>query len=326
MNAVKSPEVHRVVSCVKVTDDALALQAKVSRRNSEIDKFLGDSFLRGPSSIDLGRNDLAIERHSVGEGERPEKYSDCHFIVLWDVHSCHGERAAGPNGQYVPYSRRPGSASLFTAGVIPAVRKFTKMEVIIGAVSPSLFNGIEGEADRRPIGPLNEKLNFKDAGLRMLMSLLITESEAGGPCGRLYADSLVNALAIRLVQLGRLVEPQRNSIDSRLPGHLLRRVLDRMNSEFSTDLSLVTLAAESGYSRAHFLRMFRAATAQTPHEYLLHLRLENALRMINEQSTSPLIDIAVACGFSSHTHFTKAFRTKFGVLPSQYRRTLRLEP
>jgi AraC family transcriptional regulator len=309
------------VSCVKEIDDALALQTKVCMRNSEIGKFLGGSFLRGPSSIDLGWNGLAIERHSVEEGERPERYSDCHFIVLWDVHSCHGERATGPNGQYVPYSRRPGSASLFTAGVIPAVRKLTKMEVIIGAVSPSLVNEIEEEADRRPIEPLNEKLNFKDAGLRMLMSLLITESEAGGPFGRLYADSLVNALATRLIQLGRLVRPQQKSVKSRLPGHLLRRVLDRMNSEFSTDLSLATLAAESGYSRAHFVRMFRAATAQTPHEYLLNLRLENALPMLRRRST-PLIDIAVACGFSSHTHFTKAFRTKFGVLPSQYRRTL----
>jgi AraC family transcriptional regulator len=311
------------VSCLKGTDDALAVQAKVCGRDSEIDKFLRGSLLRGPSSIDLGWSGLAIERHSVGEGERPEGYSDNHFIVLWDVHSCHGERAAGTNGRYVPYSRRPGSASLFTAGVIPAVRNFTKMEVIIGAVSPSLVNEIEEEADRRPIEPLNEKLNFRDVGLRMLMSLLITESEAGGPYGRLYADSLVNALATRLVQLGKVIKPLPKSINSRLPRHLLRRVLDRMNSDLSTDLSLATLAAESGYSRAHFLRMFRAATAQTPHQYLLNLRLENALPMLKQRST-PLINIAIACGFSSHTHFTKAFQAKFGVLPSQYRRSLTL--
>jgi len=68
-----------------------------------------------------------------------------------------------------------------------------------------------------------------------------------------------------------------------LPGHILRRVLERMNSEFCKDLSLATLAAESGYCRAHFLRIFRAATTQTPHQYLLSLRLQNAVRLMKER-------------------------------------------
>jgi hypothetical protein len=117
------------------------------------------------------------------------------------------------------------------------------MEVIIGAAKPSLVNRIEEELDRRPIEPLNGKGNFRDVGLRMLMSLLITESEVGGPCGRLYADSLVNALATRFFQLGRAIKPQEEkSTPSRLPSHVLRRVLERMNSEFSTDLGLEILA------------------------------------------------------------------------------------
>jgi AraC family transcriptional regulator len=302
-----------------ITEQPTARQAREFRKSSEIEKFVRGSRLRGPSSIQLGWNGFAIERHSVPEGERPEKSSDHHFIALWEAHSCHGERAA--NGRFIPFSRRPGAVSLFTAGVIGAVRNLSKMEVIVGALSPSLVNGIELELDRRPIEPLHEKLNFQDAGLRMLMSLLITESEAGGPFGRLYADSLAHALANRFVQLGRAITPAERSVKFGLPGHLLRRVLERMNSEFSRDLSLATLAAESGYSRSHFLRMFRDATAQTPHQYLLSLRLENAVRMMKERS-KPLIDIAVACGFSSHTQFTKAFRSKFGVLPSRYRRDL----
>jgi AraC family transcriptional regulator len=94
-----------------------------------------------------------------------------------------------------------------------------------------------------------------------------------------------------------------------------------MKHSFETDLSLDSLAAESGYSRAHFLRMFRAAIRQTPHQYLVSLRLERAIQMMKERSR-PLIDIAIACGFSSHAHFTNVFRSKFGMLPSQYRREL----
>jgi AraC family transcriptional regulator len=253
-------------------------------------------------------------------GERPEKSSDHHFITLWDLYSCHGERP-NPNGRFIPFSRRPGAITLFTAGIIGAIRTFTKMEVMVGAMSPSLIKGIEQELDRHPSESLHDKLNFQDAGLHMLVSLLITESEAGGPHGRLYADSLIHALATKFVHLGRATGDPVKSIKSGLPGHILRRVLERMNCEFSTDLSLATLAAESGYSRAHFLRMFRAAKGQTPHQYLLGLRLEKAVRLLKERST-PLIDVAVACGFSSHTHFTKTFRSRFGALPSHYRRGL----
>lgn len=207
---------------------------------------------------------------------------------------------------------------MFTSGVIGAARNFDEMDVTVGAMSPSLIRGIEQELDRPPNGSLHEKQDFQDNSLRMLMSLLLAESEAGGPCGRLYGESLYHVLASRFVQLGTATPPQ-HAFKFGLPGRLLRRVVERMKSEFAADLSLTTLAAETGYSRAHFLRMFRAATGQTPHQYLLGLRLENAVQMMKNRSLG-LVDVAVACGFSSHTHFTKVFRSRFGVLPSQYRR------
>ena len=286
-------------------------------RSSEIDKFVRGSTLRGRSSIDLQWKGFAVERHHLPAGERPEKHSDHHFIVVWEIPTCNGERAE--KGRFVPYVRRPGAISMFTAGVIGAVRNFNEMEVTVGALSPSLICGIEQELDQRPNGSLREKLNFQDNGLRMLMSLLVAESEAGGPCGRLYSESLYYALGSRFVQLGTAATPPQHAFKFGLPGHLLRRVVERMKSEFATDLSLTTLAAEAGYSRAHFLRMFRAATGQTPHQYLLSLRLENAVQMMNKRSM-PLVDVAVACGFSSHTHFTKMFRSRLGILPSVYLR------
>ena len=285
-------------------------------RSSEIDNLVRCSILRGRSSIDLQWNGFTIERHHVPAGERPERHSEHHFIVLWDIPSCNGERTE--NGRSVPYVMHPGAICMYASGVIGAGRNFNEMEVTVGALSPPLISGIEQELDQRPNGSLREKLNVQDHGLRMLMSLLVAESEAGGPCGRLYGESLYHALASRFVQLGTATPPQ-HAFKFGLPGRLLRRVVERMKSEFATDLSLTTLAAETGYSRAHFLRMFRVATGQTPHQYLLGLRLENAVRMMKNRSMA-LVDVAVACGFSSHTHFMKVFRSRFGLLPSQYRR------
>jgi AraC family transcriptional regulator len=166
------------------------------------------------------------------------------------------------------------------------------------------------------------RIKFQDSAIRRLITLLLEELRGGAPTGKLYADSLALAIGVRYARLAEAGHHrERYSHASALTPVALRRVIERIKQSFETDLTLDSLAAESGYSRAHFLRMFRAATHQTPHQYLLSLRLENAIQMMRERST-PLIDIAVACGFSSHAHFTNVFRSKFGMLPSQYRREL----
>jgi AraC family transcriptional regulator len=149
----------------------------------------------------------------------------------------------------------------------------------------------------------------------------VKESETGGRCGTLYAESLIAAFATRLLYAARLEKLPVKATVSPLPRRQLRRVLERMQADLRANLNLATLAAESGYSRAHFLRTFRAATGQTPHQYLMELRLSKAQALISKTSM-PLIDIAAACGFSSHAHLTTAFRSRFGSSPSTYRRGL----
>jgi AraC-like DNA-binding protein len=96
--------------------------------------------------------------------------------------------------------------------------------------------------------------------------------------------------------LERVLEVPRPSPCGKLQRLLLQRVLDRMKADLATDLDLDTLAAESGYSRSHFLRTFRAAMGCSPHQCLTRLRVEQAKTILREYATS-LIDIALACGF-----------------------------
>src|SRR5262249_41093557 len=117
------------------------------------------------------------------------------------------------------------------------------------------------------------------------------------------------------------LQPPRNGTVSPLPRRLLRRVLERMEAELDSDLTLTMLAAESGYSRFHFSRMFRVATGQAPHRYLLQVPLRKAPSMLANHSL-PLTEIALPWGFSSHAHLSPAFRSRFGLAPSAYRSSL----
>jgi AraC family transcriptional regulator len=291
----------------------------ISRHASpEIADLLCHSILLRPSSVELQWKNFAIERRAILPEEKSEITLRHHFMVLWGG-VAEGE-GAYRGGRFSPYKKFPNTITTVLPGTRPAMRSRSRHEVIVGALHPDFLRGIEEELDTRPNEAFQPLYGTNDPDLRTLLSLLQKESETGGRYGTLYTESLLTALATRLLFAGRLRKPPENPANSPLPRRPLQRVLERMKSDLGESLGLEALAAETGYSRAHFLRMFRAATGQTPHRYLLQLRLEKARALITTGSM-PLIDVATVCGFSNHAHLTTAFRSRFGVTPSAYRRS-----
>jgi len=286
----------------------------------EIGALLGTSTLTSPSSVKLGWNGLAVERRIIHPAEKPELRIDDHFLILWDAHAAEGEIET-KSGTFVRYRKLPNTITTCRPGIRPAVRSAMAHRAVICAIAPRFIHDVELELDPRPIGPIQELYGTDDAVLRDLMIRLAREAATGGTAGSLFAESLSTALATRLLHAARALPPPSIDRTHRLRAQVLRRVLERMEAELDSDLSLVTLAGESGYSRTHFLRMFRGATGATPHRFLLELRLKRAQSMVARREL-PLCDIAGACGFSSHAHFSTAFRARFGVAPSAYRRGL----
>jgi len=302
-------------------EDPIALMdGRTKPESTEISALLNDSILSLPSSVELGWKNFAIERRTSLPGAKPEVTLRHHFLILWDVHAAEGE-IAYRGGRFSPYKKYPNTITTCLPGICPAARRRSKHEVIVGALKPEFLRALEEELDKPPSGTFRGLYGTDDRDLRNLLFLLLKESETGGRCGTLYAESLIVALAMRLLYAARLGKLPANATVSPLPPRLLRRVLERMQADVSANIDLATLAAESGYSRAHFLRTFRAATGQSPHRYLIELRLAKAKSLIASKSI-PLVDIALACGFSSHAHLTTAFRSRFGLSPSAFRRGL----
>lgn len=88
-------------------------------------------------------------------------------------------------------------------------------------------------------------------------------------------------------------------------------------------LTLEDVAHEVGLSVYHTCRLFRRATGTTMWQYRQKLRLRSALEGVRE-SPRPLVDIALECGFSSHSHFTSLFHREFGHTPSTLRARKRI--
>ena len=91
---------------------------------------------------------------------------------------------------------------------------------------------------------------------------------------------------------------------------------------FEQNLSLKQIAGYLNYSPFHLCRIFHKHTGASIHQYLKELRLRTSLEYVT-QANADLTHLALKIGFSSHSHFTEAFRKTFGMPPSSLRQISR---
>jgi len=96
----------------------------------------------------------------------------------------------------------------------------------------------------------------------------------------------------------------------------VRQVRDHLQAHASARVTLDELAAETGLSKFHLLRVFKATTGFTPWQYQAHLRIEAARRML--RAGEPPSQVANACGFVDQSHFTRVFKGLLGITPAVY--------
>lgn len=84
----------------------------------------------------------------------------------------------------------------------------------------------------------------------------------------------------------------------------LRRIKELVHAKLEDDLSLDKMAQSVELSTAHFANMFRKSTGESPHQFLLRMRVERAKEMLRTVETR-ILDVAIACGFKTQQHFAR---------------------
>src|ERR1700722_6974540 len=153
-------------------------------------------------------------------------------------------------------------------------------------------DGAYGEVELRP------SRKFADPRLSAMVAAAHAEMAAVFPSGRLFLDSVEQAMAVALVNghavRHRAVQLYRGGLGSAR----LRRIRELVHAKMEDDLSLDEMAQSVGLSTAHFARMFRKSTGQTPHQFVLRQRLERAKAMLSAPDAR-VLDVAIACGFKT---------------------------
>jgi AraC family transcriptional regulator len=176
-------------------------------------------------------------------------------------------------------------------------------------------DGAYGEVELRP------HRKFADPSLGALVAAAHAEMVAGFPSGRLFLDSIEQAMAVALVNGHAVRHRPVQMYKGGLGSARLRRIKELVHAKIEDDLGLDEMAQSVGLSTAHFARMFRKSTGETPHQFVLRQRIERAKAMLRAPNAR-VLDVAVACGFKTQQHFAQVFRDVCRVSPTEYRQDL----
>lgn len=139
----------------------------------------------------------------------------------------------------------------------------------------------------------------------------------GAELANRVADLMIHT-AIRSEQ-----DDQRQSVPSRIGARhpRLAQVVARMEANIEEPLSPARLATEAGMSPRQLERLFARYLGRTPKRYYMETRLERARNLLS-QTEMGVMEIALACGFSSTAHFSKCYRATYGSTPHRARGTV----
>jgi AraC-like DNA-binding protein len=98
----------------------------------------------------------------------------------------------------------------------------------------------------------------------------------------------------------------------------LRLAKDAMDREWSHPLDVAEVAARAGYSRYHFVRLFRDVYGETPGRYLARRRVERAQELLRSANLT-VTEICMMVGFTSLGTFCTRFKRQVGMTPTQFR-------
>lgn len=98
----------------------------------------------------------------------------------------------------------------------------------------------------------------------------------------------------------------------------VNRAVDYVTHHLDQPLRLEEVAKAACFSPYHFHRIFRALIGETLAAFVKRVRLERAVYLLSHRNGASLTEIALACGFSSSSDFSRSFRDHYGVAPSRF--------
>ncbi|MFN6565533.1 MAG: helix-turn-helix domain-containing protein [Nostoc sp. ChiSLP01] len=271
------------------------------------------------SSQNQGWENILVEEFQHPAGEGRSYYSDEHAICL--------SLAPRP----VPLLQIQGGKTytgLYDKGdisITPAKTPFfARWDLEDHYLQIRIASGFIESVARETIDTNPERLELvrefrtRDRHIESIAMMLLSELKQENLGEKLYIESLANVLAVHLLRQYSAIKPRLAVYNGGLPERQLLQVLQYIDAHLDRDIKLADLAQLLNMSQFHFSHLFKQAIGIAPYQYLLQQRIERAKQLLKKSDRS-IIEIALVCGFNSHSHLSKQFRQITGMTPKAYR-------
>ena len=142
------------------------------------------------------------------------------------------------------------------------------------------------------------------APLDMMLNLI------GGGLGRELADQISMQFIVDRTRAGEERQPSLAKSHNVVGHPVLEKAVRLMEERVEFPLPAAEVASHAGVSPRQLERLFKQRLGHSPSAFALTLRLDRAKALLR-QTAMPITDVALACGFTSPTHFSTAYRRRF---------------
>lgn len=283
----------------------------LSVQNGEI-KPLFDSALHGPPSPSPS---LLIERHEIFPTAWQTVIIPDQILMLC-LRRCSVEYECS-SGDYHSVIRTKGDVVIEKRDCEHSFRWSSTASILAVQLSNTVIEQAT-EAAPLPGSMAPVESAAQDMRLSSLLFALERERMRGYPSGRLFVDGIEQALAAILVRYEGVARRTPQVYKGGLAPYRMKRVAEFIHAHIEKEITLNELARDVGLSPSHFCSLFRKTSGKTPHQFVLHCRIQHAKALLAKPSHS-ILDVALASGFRTHQHFSRIFRRQVGIPPSTYR-------
>ncbi len=277
--------------------------------------LLDSTELARPSAAEL----LTLEFFEAEPDLMPTQIFDQHHILLNlkdEPHRVENWR----DGEHRDFTFHKNEIVVTPAGVESGWRWHATSRVIVITLEPEKLE----QFARTEVGilhnhsQLRDLPQFEDADI-CHAGVILRDALASGDIGdQLIFEYLSRVFLVKLIQRYGEERQEVDGLGKGLTSKRYRRVLDFVSRRFNEPISVQDLADVARLSSSHFARAFKETIGQSPMQFLMLYRVDQAKKMLTG-SDQPLIDIAMRTGFADQAHFTRVFKQAVGQTPRAYR-------
>lgn len=255
---------------------------------------------------------LADERRNLGGEHRPNMVLICSGINVEDFN----------NRSVFAFLRETYNRGVAVGSLCTGAHILAQAGLLNGKRCAIHWENLPGFAEAFPQAEVYADLYEVDANLYTCAGGTASLDMMLNLIGQDFGETLVNRVCEQ-----QLTDRVRNPQDrQRLPlrarlgvqNNKVLQIIELMESNLAEPLSLVEIAERVGLSRRQIERLFSQEMGRSPARYYLEIRLDRARHLL-VQSSMPIVEVAVACGFVSASHFSKCYREIYHRSPQQER-------